>query len=173
MSSRATLPVFPTKLHPYLCLPFLSVDIAVTMEVGASIVAFVTLAAQSTKIICGLLSDIKDAPDQVNRAVASACALEQALEQMLQCSYGSEQPWTAGFRAAVEACYKDLDSIESSLKKIQVLTSDSRGVKARKHVRAILRTDECDKVANIVAAHASVLNLWLQIIRRYCNLFFV
>ncbi len=124
---------------------------------GASVLAFVTLAIQSTKAISVVLSGIKDAPDNVRRTAQTIFTLQYALEQLAQ---GQQVP--QGLESQVKACSDDLAAFSTTLGKLQTLPADGRGRRAWKRVKAVLDEKTLDNMVAIMAAHSSALGLSIQ-----------
>ncbi|KAK3896944.1 hypothetical protein C8A05DRAFT_39508, partial [Staphylotrichum tortipilum] len=129
---------------------------------GASVIAFITLAAQSAKAIYDLLSGIKDTPDNVRRAVDTVSMLQWALKQLAQCGQTSGIALPAGIEDQLKMCSANLSAYASTLAKLQALDTDSRGRRAWKRVKAVLDEKELGRMTEVLAAHSSALSLTLQ-----------
>ncbi|KAK4164342.1 hypothetical protein QBC43DRAFT_288937 [Cladorrhinum sp. PSN259] len=131
---------------------------------GAGVVAFITLALQSAKIICNTLSGIKDGPKDVARAASAVEMLQGAL---LALSHSLSPSLTRGFAGQTlegftKRCSENLQAFASKLAKIQFADTDSRSRKRWKRVKALINEKDLQKITSSVATYSSTLELWLQ-----------
>lgn len=129
---------------------------------GASVLAFITLAIQSAKTVSTILAGIKDAPDDVRRTAETVSMLQWALEQLAQHGEASRVPLAEGIKDQLRICSENLEAYASKLAKLLALDTDGRGRRVWKRIKAVLDEKELDKMTEIMAAHASTLNLSLQ-----------
>ncbi len=129
---------------------------------GASVLTFITLAAQSAKTIYGVLSGIKGGPDNVRRAVDTVSAMQWALEQLAQCGQTSGMTLPDGIEDQLKVCSANLTAYASTLAKLQTLDTDSRGRRAWIRVKTMLDEKELGRMIEDLAAQSSALTLALQ-----------
>ncbi len=129
---------------------------------GASVLAFITLAIQSAKTVSDFLTGIKDAPDNVRRAAASASMLQQVLEQLAQCLQASGVGFARDIETMIRECSNNLAAFAAKLVKLEILDTDGRGRQAWKRVKTVLNENEIEKRTKLMVTHSSILGLSLQ-----------
>jgi hypothetical protein len=131
------------------------------MEVGASVIAFITIAVQSAKTITNVITGIRDAPENVRRAEKTVAMLEETLKQLGQCHAVIEATPAQDIGARIKDCSDDMAAYVSLLRKLQLLHTDSPSRRAWKRFRTVFNEKDLDRMTTVVGTHASTLGLWL------------
>ena len=88
------------------------------MEVAASITAFLSIALESTKVVCEIISSIRHGPDTIRQAVADLDSLHRILWQ-LQRDGDTIRP-TGNLSKVVKECAIDMQEFQSRTSKLSV-----------------------------------------------------
>lgn len=133
---------------------------------GASVIAFITIAAQSAKVIGNVIAGIKDGPENVARAGRTILMLQATLIQLAQCHELSQTTRSHIMETQIKHCHDDLAAFATRLSKLQLLDADSSSRRAWKRLKTIISEKELDMMTTVVGSHASILGLWLASAKR-------
>lgn len=131
------------------------------MDVAASLIAFITIGVQSTKIIYDTLSAIKDGPEVVARAAKDIQRLSIILKS-LEPTCAVDPAWGQELRQHLQECTTDLGTFERWLGKFTIGNADSRLERLCKQVKTALGKKDLSDLHTLVASHIAHLNLYLQ-----------
>ncbi|KAH6961929.1 hypothetical protein BKA56DRAFT_177476 [Ilyonectria sp. MPI-CAGE-AT-0026] len=131
------------------------------MDVAASLIAFITIGIQSTKIIYDTLSAIKDGPEVVARAAKDIQRLSTILKS-LEPTCTVDPAWGQELRQHLQECTTDLRTFEKWLGKFMIDNADSRLERLCNQVKTALGKKDFSALHTLVASHIAHLNLYLQ-----------
>jgi hypothetical protein len=132
------------------------------MDVGASIIAIITIGVQSAKIIFDTLSLISDGPELISRIVRDVQRLGTILKALgSRCSVG--QTWANALRQHLQECTGDLKKYEVKLGKLCMSGNERRVGRLWKKVKTAMGERDLASIQTSVASHIAQLNLHLQV----------
>lgn len=135
---------------------------------GAGVIAFITIALQSTKIIYKAISNIKDGPREIRQIASAVSNLQVVLTQLSNCpavkSADSETDLVEISRL-IKICTEDLSHYERDIRKIQISPDDKKAGKAWKKINTVLRKKDIQEMWKEVNHHVTTLGLQLNIIQ--------
>ena len=140
------------------------------VSAGASVLAFVAAAVQTSRAIYNIVLSIRSGSPDVQNLVSSASSLERALQQLLtlldsHVQLNSSQHLGA-LNHAVRQCGADLDGICQQLWKLGNTDSINRAQKAWMAVKVAVKKDEIQRMSRLIQHHVSVLTLQVVILGR-------
>ncbi|KAI0857819.1 ankyrin repeat-containing domain protein [Xylaria cubensis] len=128
---------------------------------GANVVAFVVLAAQLSKKLYITLSAIKDGPNNVRRVSNHLRQLHEVLEQIRHSPLACHD---TELTSHVELCVSDLESLFSSVQRLQPTEDESKTDRMWKRFKSFLDESKLDCIREQIVTHVSTLNFRLSIL---------
>ncbi|KAI0552308.1 ankyrin repeat-containing domain protein [Xylaria curta] len=128
---------------------------------GANVVAFVVLASQLSKKLYVTLSSIKDGPNNVRRVSNHLLQLHAVLEQIRHSPLAFHD---TELTRHVESCVSDLESLFSSVQRLQFTKDESKPDRMWKRFKSFLNEDKLDCIREQIVTHVSTLNFRLSIL---------
>jgi len=131
---------------------------------GASVLAFVGLALQSTKVLSQTVSGFKNASRQITALASAVRNLQNILTQLEGCRALSEPRTDVQHLAdLVNACIEDVGRYDKELKKIQPCPDGPKIQQAWKKMKTMLA--DKDLVWKEVSQHCTALSAQLNILQ--------
>lgn len=144
------------------------------ISAGASILAFVATAVQTSQTIYQIVSAIKSRSEDVLNLVSTASSLERVLHQLsaLVASRSRVNPSQnlIPLEQLMRKCVSDLHAICEKLWKLGQDSSDGSTKRAWKLVKFAFKRDEIQKMSRAIQQHVSILTLQVGILSRYPTL---
>ncbi|TRX90016.1 hypothetical protein FHL15_009117 [Xylaria flabelliformis] len=128
---------------------------------GANVVAFVVLASQLSKKLYITLSSIKDGPNNVRRVSNHLLQLHDVLEQIRHSPLACHD---TELTRHVELCVSDLESLFSSVQRLQSTKGESKTDRMWKRFKSFLDESKLDSIREQIVTHVSTLNFRLSIL---------
>ena len=140
------------------------------VSAGASVLAFVAAAVQTSRAIYNIVSSIRSGSPDIRTLACSASSLERALQQLLalldsQSPLSSFQHSTA-LEHAIRQCAGDLDSICQQLGGLGSTDSVGPAKRAWRLVKVAIQKDDIQRMSRIIQHHVSLLTLQVVILSR-------
>ena len=130
----------------------------------ASVIAVITLALQSTKVIYEFTSSISHGSDDINRLATATGNLQNLLEDTkLLTEHANRTNSVADgnllekIKPLVDRCANDLGEISGKLSHLQKDSKDGRWKKAKKHAKVYLDTKRVTEIWNTVNHYVELL----------------
>ena len=133
----------------------------------ASVIAVITFALQSTKVIYKFTSSISHGSDDINRLATATSNLQKLLEDTkLLAEHANRTNSVADgnllekVKPLVDRCANDLGEISGKLSHLQKDSKDGRCKKAKKHAKVWLDTKGVTEIWNTVNHYVELLGSW-------------
>lgn len=135
---------------------------------GASVLAFVGLAAQSAKTLYELFSALKDAPQDVERVATHVHQFQSVLGQLSQSRAFSESApeVTRDVGQHVKICNDEIEAISAKLKGLRISDHEKQSGIFWKRVKYAFKEKSLRQMGNIIGRHTNLLTLRLSTIHR-------
>ena len=136
------------------------------MDGAASVIAVVSLALSSTKVLYEIVDSIKHAPKCVSQVALYLRDLSSILQQLV--GYSANLHVAADLPTLIERCVESLKILNAKLGKL----SASHGNRAEilwKNVKASLQEKHLEKLATQLQQHVTALSLQLSIVEGFVN----
>ena len=134
------------------------------MDVGASIITFISLALSSTHCIVKALSGIKNAPHTVQQMSTSVLTLSKLLEQLK--AYSDTLHYAADLPDSIGRCAEDMSRLKEYVEKASSNKTNKVG-QLKKNCKVMLQGREWDRRSAFVQQHYAALSLQINIIEGY------
>ena len=136
------------------------------VSAGASVLAFVGVALQSTKVIYQIVSGIGTASQQMKSLASAVRNLEVVLTQLSNCrALADPNANIQEITTLVEACKEDVLRYEKILKELQTTSNSSKLVRKWKKMRTVLKEKDFERIWNEVTHHCTVLVFHLTLLQ--------
>jgi hypothetical protein len=131
------------------------------MDVGASIIAFLSIGLQSVKVVYGFISAIKDGPSKLGDLQGAIESLESFLEQMHNSPGLTTSPITTSdsLLTLVQRCVNDIQRFEAEIRRIYVPLEEKRCGKVWKRLKLAFKEKDIPYMTTIVTGHVNILSL--------------
>lgn len=135
---------------------------------GASVVAFIGLAAQSAKSLYELFSAFKDGPEAVQRAATNIYLFQSVLDQLSRSrAFAEGTPEViVAVQEHVKKCNDEIDSITAKLKDLKISDHEKRSGILWKRVKFAFKEKGLGQMSDIIEYHTNLLTLRLNTVQR-------
>jgi len=136
------------------------------VSAGASVLAFIGVALQSTKTLCQTISSFKNASQEIKSLISAVENLRMILTQLKGCRVLNE-PGTdlQNVTNLVNACNQDICRYESELKKFKVDPIDTKVNQAWKIMKAFVGEKDLQRIWRGLNHHCEVLGVQLNLLQ--------
>lgn len=136
---------------------------------GASVLAFVGIALQSTKAVFQVVSAIKNGSAKVKHLLSATEDLANVLQQ-IECSLNASNIGqdldTREIHRLVAKCASDLSAIATDVKRLREIPSEAGIRKGFKRVKIMLKKDEFAEMSTIVSHHFHAIQMQMSLLHR-------
>jgi hypothetical protein len=133
------------------------------LSIGSGVVAFISIALQSAKVILDIVSVVKDGPRHVQELSYDVEQLRQVLERMSRLQIAEHADISIG--RLLQRCSEDLSSYASRLRKMQACSTESRSGKFWKTLRAVVGEKDLEAMRTTIHSHLMSLTMQLTIVQ--------
>jgi Fungal N-terminal domain of STAND proteins len=136
---------------------------------GASVIAFIGLAVQSTEATVSLVSSYREAQERVQRLTSAIQDLHHTFNTLstLQDVTGDQEiPAIYDLKTLLKKYVEDVTRFNSKLKKRQRQAGRSKLDGIWRNLKVALKKDDFQELWALLLHHASVLGLQLDLIRK-------
>ena len=136
------------------------------MDGAASVIAVISLALSSTKVLYEIVASIKHAPKCVSQLASYLRDLSSILQQLV--GYSANLHLAADLPALIERCAESLKTLDAKLGKLSA-SDGNRAELMWKNVKASLQERQLDKMATCLQQHVAALSLQLNVLEGFVN----
>ena len=137
------------------------------MDGAASVIAVVSLALSSTKVLYDIVASIKHAPKSVSQIASYLRDLSSILQQLV--GYSANLHLAADLPTLIERCAESLKTLETKLGKLSA-SDGSRAEIMWNNVKASFQERQLEKMATGLQQHVAALSLQLSILEGFVNM---
>lgn len=134
------------------------------MDGAASVIAVVSVALSSVRLIYETVSGIKNAPQTIQQMISNLHDLSNILQQLL--SYGDNLHFATELPDLVRKCADNLETLETKLEKLSSSKSNRMG-RLWQNVKATLQEKDLDRMSAQLQQHVAILSLQINLLERY------
>jgi hypothetical protein len=136
------------------------------LSLTAGIIAVVTAALQSTRVIKDVLGGIKDGPAHIHELTNLMDDLRGLLKQLRDLGNRTRGGAFDELKALTSRCADDLQVFEAKISKLRNIPGDKRWAKVRKRLKAVIREEDflsmaknMDRYINVFSAQLGVMGM--------------
>lgn len=140
------------------------------LSAGASVLAFVGTALESTKGLYNVVSSFKTANREITSLVSAVRDLQFVLTQLQQCRALRETAVDLqDTRKLLEECNKDVANFEQELRKVEMGSKTAKLQQVWKRMRTTIAEKSFERMWTKLHHHFDVITIQLNLLQRYAN----
>lgn len=133
------------------------------MDGAASVIAVVSVALSSVRVIYETVSGIKNAPQTIQQMISNIHDLSNILQQLL--GYGDNLHLATELPDLVHKCAENLGTLKRRLEKLSSSKNKRMG-RLWKNVKATLQEKDLDRMSALLQQHVAILSLQINLLER-------
>ena len=136
------------------------------MDGAASVIAVISLALSSTKVLYEIVASMKHAPKSVSQLASYLRDLSSILQQLV--GYSASLHLAADLPTLIERCAESLKTLDAKLGKLSA-SDGNRAALMWKNVKASLQERQLDKMTTCLQQHVAALFLQLSVLEGFVS----